>query len=129
MKELNKDIRLNVVVGEYGRAFKLLEPITFKARIDGEIIEINIPKGFVTDFASTPKSLWWFFGPIGTHIIPATIHDYIYTSQLFSKEIADKLFYDAIKDYGVNSWKAWTVYKAVSMAGDENYGTPEPKFY
>ncbi len=129
MKELNKDLRLNVVVGEHGRAFKLLKPITFKARIDGEIVDINIPKGFVTDFASTPKSLWWFFGPIGIHIIPATIHDYIYTSKLYSKKVADKLFYDAMKDYGVGSLKAWSVYKAVAMAGDENYGTPEPKFY
>lgn len=129
MKDLNKDIRLIVKVGEFGRAFKLDDGFTFKAIIDDDIINIDIPKGFVTDFASTPKSLWWFFGPIGIHIIPAVVHDFIYSQKLFSREVADKLFYDSIISYGVPKFKAWIVYKAVRSGGKNNYGSPDPIFH
>lgn len=37
---------------------------------------ITVPKGFITDGASIPKSLQWIYDPFGKYIKGAVIHDY-----------------------------------------------------
>jgi len=40
--------------------------------------EITIPKGFVTDYASVPRYLWWLYPPVGGYDDAAVVHDYLY---------------------------------------------------
>ena len=86
---------------------------------------IRVPKSFITDGASVPKSLQWLYNPYGKYIKAAVIHDYlysIYNNTGINKTLADKIFryimqetcvddktirrfYAAVKYFGVASWK------------------------
>lgn len=43
---------------------------------NGEII--TIPKGFETDFSSTPEFLWGILKPFGDFLLAPIVHDYLY---------------------------------------------------
>lgn len=53
---------------------------------------VVIPIGFVTDFASVPKFLWSFIGPVGHYNMASVIHDYFYTYKNKSRKFADYEF-------------------------------------
>ena len=65
----------------------ILEPISNGKAIllEEYIYEINgylirVPKSFITDGASVPKSLQWLYNPFGKYIKSAIIHDYLYST-------------------------------------------------
>lgn len=79
---------------------------------DGEKIEV--PKGFITDFASIPKMFWSLVGsPWGKYGKAAVIHDYGYFKTLYTRKKMDRIFYDGMKVLGVPYWKRKTMYFAV----------------
>ena len=84
-------------------------------------LEVKIPKGFITDLASVPRPLWWFISPAGKHSQACVIHDYMYDNALFTKETADKLFFEALQELGVPSVRAWVMYFAVKFFGRGAY--------
>jgi hypothetical protein len=53
---------------------------------------LEIPKGFVTDFASVPKIFWSAIAPIGHYNLASLIHDYHYTYHTTTRKFADKEF-------------------------------------
>ena len=90
------------------------------------------PRGFQTDFASIPRFFWTLFPPVDVYDPAAVMHDAAYASALHTfggdrmylgKELADKLFREALKVCGVSGFKAWLMYRAVSMFGD-HHGHP-----
>lgn len=81
----------------------------------GEII--NVPKGRVTDLASTPRILWNVYPPFGRYVRSAVIHDELYTDGRFSKEKSDLIFYEAMKADNVSPTTAWILYHAVKWFG------------
>jgi len=72
---------------------------------------------FITDGASSP----WFaraYAPKFGQALPAAIvHDYLYETQLFKREDADKCFYDLMIKLKVPSTKAWVMFKSVRLGG------------
>jgi hypothetical protein len=58
--------------------WELVEPIVERLS-DGT--EIQVPAGYVTDFASVPPMLWSICPPIGKYNRAALIHDYLYDRQ------------------------------------------------
>src|SRR5262245_60709692 len=42
---------------------------------------VNVPAGFVTDFASIPRAFWSLLRPDGRYTHPAIVHDYLYWTQ------------------------------------------------
>lgn len=61
--------------------------------------DIVIPRGFITDFASTPKWIHWLFEPQSKYYSKASIvHDYLYFSKKLTRLEADKEFLNAMKD-------------------------------
>ena len=47
---------------------------------------IDVPIGFMTDFASVPRPLWWFIPKWGKYGNAAVIHDFSYWQQQFSRK-------------------------------------------
>lgn len=84
---------------------------------------IVIPKTFQSDGASIPQIVWSAVGhPFQKYVRPAAIlHDFLYRSQIFDKDICDQLFYDAMICSGVPSAKAQTFYLAVKLFGYAPY--------
>ena len=81
---------------------------------------ITVPKGFITDGASIPKSLQWIYDPYGKYIKGAVIHDYLYSKYNdtgINRTLADKIFDFIMKETGVNSKTRRKFYIAVKYFG------------
>lgn len=103
----------------YGRVKdRLEEDLVYEATVgDGELV-IAVPKGFVTDYASTPRILWPVFPPREEYGRAAIMHDYLYSTRgQCSRFLADALFRDAMVSEGVPEWKAMLMYYAVRAFG------------
>lgn len=105
-----------------GIEFELHEILAYKPSLitkDGCVIgTIIVPAGIVSDFASVPRFFWRIISPIDPDVrLPAIIHDYLYTSQIWSKEIADLIFLEALLAHEAPRWKARAMYKAVDWFG------------
>jgi hypothetical protein len=90
--------------------YTLLSPIMYA--------DIVVPAGFETDGASVPKALRWFASPFtGKYTRAALVHDWLYCTEVVSKQIADNIFYNIMKEDGVSGWKASSMYYAVKYFG------------
>ena len=83
-----------------------------------DLPKIEVPKGFVTDFASIPQIFWSILRPDGDYTYPAIIHDYLYWTQNLSREKSDLIFKLAMKEFGVDSTKIFVIYNAVRAGGN-----------
>ena len=54
---------------------------------------IVVPKGFITDLASIPRSLWSILSPIDNYLTAAIVHDYLYWDQRCTQLEADNVLY------------------------------------
>lgn len=78
---------------------------------------INVPIGFITDFASVPRLFWSVFPKWGKHGNAAVIHDYLYWTQKRNKKESDKIFLEAMAVLKVPKWKRYCMYWAVKYFG------------
>ena len=78
---------------------------------------ITVPRGFVTDLASTPKSVWSLYPPFGKYLAASILHDYLYWKQSCTKDEADKIFYQTMRDAGVDQATQSRFYLALSSEG------------
>jgi hypothetical protein len=99
--------------------YVLAEPISWKPSADSQeqLPRVEVPKGFVTDLASIPRVFWSLLRPDGEYVYPAIIHDYLYWTQVTSREDADLIFRLAMKDFNIDTVTALTIYKAVRIGG------------
>ena len=82
--------------------------------------KITVPVGFLTDFASIPKSVWSLIGhPTGRYGKAAVVHDYVYrTSCLkYTRKQADQIFLEGMKVLEVGYLKRYSIYWAVRSFG------------
>jgi hypothetical protein len=78
---------------------------------------IEIPRGFVTDFASVPRPLWWLFPRIGSYGLPSIMHDWLYWQQDVPRKTADHLFRVAMAEMGTPAWSVLTIFSAIRVFG------------
>lgn len=78
-----------------------------------------IPKGFETDFASVPKSLWNILPPLGKHNRASLLHDFLYVNNINSRKYSDHLFLCTMLEDGVNKIKAYLMYFGVRLGGQK----------
>lgn len=101
------------------RMYFLMKPIAWKPspQQDQGLPTVNVPKGFVTDFASVPKPFWSVLPPDGDYTYAAIIHDYLYWNQATDKPTADLVLKAAMEDFGVAKSDAFIVYNGVKLGG------------
>lgn len=112
-----------LIVETMGNRFKLFHSFTYHWKRYN--IDIQVPKGFVTDFASIPRLLRIFIPKLGLYNKAAVLHDYAYQKHLkvkdfwwfFTRRDADLLLLDAMTDLGVKKWKRNIMYRAVRIFG------------
>ena len=81
----------------------------------GDLVEV--PAGFVTDFASVPRPLWWLYAPWGRHGHAAVLHDWGYYKQDRSRREYDGIFLEAMEVLGVRPFKRRMMWLAVRGPG------------
>lgn len=98
----------------------LLEDIEWS--IGKSEVTLTVPAGFVTDYASVPQGLWSIgLSPHDRYSRASIIHDYLYWSQVCTKEQSDRLMVIAMKDSKVGSFDEFAVYKGVQYGGQKSW--------
>lgn len=98
--------------------YRLLEGFAYEPGDKFGSLEIIVPKGFETDFASIPRFFWRIFPPAGRYAKAAVIHDYLYVNYTgINKKDVDYIFWLAMKESCVPAWKRWCIWKAVDIFG------------
>ncbi len=81
-----------------GTQWIVWEDIEFRAELnDKSTATIRVPRGFVTDLASTPKEIWSIYPPFGKYLAASILHDYLYWRQSCQRDEADKIFYQTMR--------------------------------
>jgi hypothetical protein len=78
---------------------------------------INVPIGFMTDFASIPRPLWVILPKWGKYGNAAVIHDYCYWEQSRSRRQSDDIFHEAMGVLNVPGWTVFVMYWSVRLFG------------
>ncbi len=88
-------------------------------RLDTGAGIVEVPAGFVTDFASVPRLPLVFLLTGDTAHAPAVVHDWLYRTQTTSRAFADAVFREAM---GVGpraepAWRRWIMWAALRAFG------------
>jgi Protein of unknown function (DUF1353) len=80
--------------------------------------KIIVPAGFRTDYASIPP----LFLPLfkyseNGYKKPAVIHDWLYQSQIYTKELSDNIFKEAMRINGTSLLTRTLIFNAVKFFG------------
>jgi Protein of unknown function (DUF1353) len=102
--------------------------------ISGGGVRIVIPKGFITDLASSPRIFWGIVPSDDPHYDRAAVlHDYGYVTKgkfganlTFTKSGVDHLFLEAMRAEGNPEWKSVIMFMAVSLFGQSCYENKNP---
>lgn len=100
-----------------GIHWKLVKPFTFWYEDETGRYEINVPAGFITDFASVPRLFWVILPPTGRYGKAAVVHDFLYKEGQLPRKQCDKIFLEAMMVLGVSKWKRQIMYWAVRLFG------------
>jgi hypothetical protein len=89
--------------------------------VRGKIELIEVPKHFVTDFATIPRVpvFWWLAKGIMQR--PAVVHDWLYTIAEWPRAVCDDVLLEAGRVAGVNIALRGGMYAAVRMFGAKAY--------
>lgn len=101
------------VIGK--QAYKVDSPLVYER--ENQIIQVN--NGFDFDGASVPQMLWGLgLSPMtGGYQRAACLHDALYASEYFERELCDDIFLEAMESEGVSRFKRLAMYYAVRMFG------------
>lgn len=99
--------------------YVLLKPISWKptGANTATYSSVEVPAGFVTDFASIPRVFWSLLRPDAEYTYPAIIHDYLYWMQERPREVADNIFRLAMEDFKIETITATAIFKAIRAGG------------
>lgn len=107
------------------REWTLLQDLWYEIGEKGSGRWIRVPKGFLTDGASTPRVIWAFLPSTGRYLQAAILHDYLYKvlqagltfPEVRSRGEADREFRLASLACGVSPAVAWILWLGVRLGG------------
>jgi hypothetical protein len=98
-----------------GANWFLTEPLTYQVK--GTTVEVSVPCGFVTDFASIPRPFWSLLPTWGKYGPPAVVHDFLYWDQQCTREQADRILLLAMEENDVGPIRRFIIHRAVRWGG------------
>jgi hypothetical protein len=109
----------NLNLGRFAEPiYFLLKPTTWLPDKGQEQLKsVNVPVGFVTDFASIPRIFWSILPPDGKYTHPAIVHDFLYWTQTVSRQDADQILKIMMEDFSVGTATVAAIYSAVRTFG------------
>ena len=83
-------------------------------------IELEIPAGIQTDFASVPRWARWYAPPdADDYRVAAVVHDYLYRFRVCDRWLADAIFRQLIAPR--RKVRRWLMWAAVRVGGRKSY--------
>lgn len=93
----------------------LLAPLVYRSAVLAR--EIEVPAGFVTDWASVPRLPFAYMVAGGKARAPAVVHDFLYTTKVCTRAQADAVFREAMAASGQPWWRRQLMWAGVRMFG------------
>jgi hypothetical protein len=93
----------------------------FRYQILDTNLVIDVPVGFVTDFASIPRPLWALASPHGFYSRASIIHDFLYWDQRCTREQADRIMLIAMQESAVGFAERQAIYAGVRAGGQSSW--------
>jgi len=119
MPELYNDKELlypeTVQIGD--NEFRVEQPFIYTFEKDGQIQNILVPAGFVTDYGSIPKVFQNIIEPIGHYAACYIVHDLMYAAELFPRSECDWILLCHLQKKGASWLRRNAVYSAVRCGG------------
>lgn len=98
--------------------YVLIRPVRFGTRFGW----LEVPSGYVTDFASIPRLVAWRIRPLDRHAWAAVAHDWLYAvGEPGKRDRADKVFAERLALDGVWKPRATLMRQAVERFGAGGY--------
>ena len=98
-----------------GKYWYLRETLIWRSRMLPHAVQV--PAGFVTDFASIPRVFWWLLPTWEGYGPAAIVHDYLYWHQPVARAVADRAMFEAMTDQKVGWVKRQIIYRTLRAAG------------
>lgn len=107
--ETNNNLVVDIILPS-----KTFERTKYKLLMDLTVNGITVPKGFITDGATTPRIVWSLFPPTGRYFLAAVLHDYLLENDECWRT-ANKAFKEALLTYKVKPWIVTVLYYSVQI--------------
>ena len=111
------ELRVSRLIG--AREWVLTAELAYSSDVLGRVLAV--PVGFCTDFASVPRLPFAYLFFDGVADEAAVIHDYLYSTGICSRKVADEVFAEACKASGVAAWRRGAVWLGVRLFGGPRY--------
>lgn len=103
------------------KRWRLRAPFSYLASVG----TITVPAGFESDGATVPRLAWVFYPPSGALLLPALVHDLLYTLLAAgtphplapTRAAADAILRQAAIDVAIPPADAWVIWAAVRAFG------------
>ncbi len=93
----------------------VVQPLVYQSDVAGKTF--TVPAGFQTDLASVPRLPVFFWLAGGTSNAAAVVHDYLYSTHLVPRDVADAVLREASAVTGVPAWRRWLMWAGVRIGG------------
>lgn len=124
MSAFSGDLIVKLISDDQSGIWELITPLTFYSDLLGKAIVA--PQGFRTDFCSVPR-VPIAFDMLGNRARKSgTIHDYLYTTHITTREMADEILREMLVLNGVDEDEAQMFYVAVRVGGGSHWGPDLP---
>ena len=100
--------------------YQLTSPLMYASDVAGLVI--TVPTGFISDLASIPRIPFFYLLLNQIADEPGVIHDFIYSTALLPRAMADNVLREACLLIGISSWKVNLIYFGVRVGGASHYG-------
>lgn len=110
----------------WGRSVVLVDHLVYRDRLG---VQYTVQSGFRSDLATLPPLARLFFTKLDRHAPAAVLHDACYAERM-PRDIADRLFFEALADCQVGPVARGAMYLAVRTFGWWFYATkPQPEIH
>jgi hypothetical protein len=100
-----------------GKSWWLRTPFGYDVGREGSGDSVEVPVGFVTDFASIPRLFWILLPKWGRYGHAAVVHDFLYWQQQRRRREADSIFLEGMKVLSVSLLVRYVMFGAVWTFG------------
>ena len=103
------------LIKESPPTWRLNEPVVYQSDVAGQTF--TVPAGFVTDLASVPRLPLVYLLAGGTANEASVVHDWLYSTHVVPRAVADAVLREASAVTGVPAWRRWLMCAGVRIGG------------
>lgn len=103
------------LIKESPPTWRLNEPVVYQSDVAGQTF--TVPAGFVTDLASVPRWPLVYLLAGGTANEASVVHDWLYSTHVVPRAVADSVLREASAVTGVPVWRRWLMWAGVRIGG------------